>query len=241
MTPSTVIAVPIWDSDAQAEHTIAFISQMQEQVDGNWLVVIVDNASPSGYTRDFLDALGDPRFHVIRNETNLGYGTAANQGIRYGFEQGCEWGIVINNDVIFTRHDWIEYAFLQYLREHKDWLMGARYIDFNLGTAYDGTNIVPYLEGWLLAFHKDLWESLSGFDEGVFVWHEDVELSLRAVKAGYTLKQSDAFVWTSVSHCENPPVYHLYGRTGFAKLDFNAVSEVSRQYVIRKHFTPETV
>ena len=237
MTPTTVISVPIWDSDEQTQHTLSFIGQMQEFVVGDWLVVIVDNASTSEYTHDFLDALEDSRFHVIRNETNLGYGVAANQGIQYGFECGCEWGIVINNDVIFTRGDWIEYAFLQYLREHKDWLMGVRYIDFNFGIAYDGKNIVPYLEGWLFAFHKDLWVDLGGFDPNLWVWHEDVELCLRAVNAGYVLKQSPAFVWTSVSHCENPPVYHLYGKTGFAKLDFRGVSEVSRQYVIQKHFT----
>ncbi len=239
--PTTVIAVPVWDSDEQTQFTCNFVYQMQDMAEGDWLVVIIDNASPSVYTREFLDSLDDPRFHVIRNETNLGYGRAANQGIQYGFEHGCEWGIVINNDVVFQDPRWIENAFLKDLRVNPNWLMGARYIDFNLGTAYDGANIVPYLEGWLLAFHKDLWLDLGGFDNEMFVWHEDVELCIRAVKQGYKLVQSEAFRWVTVSKCDNPPVHHIYGQTGFAKLNFNAISQVSRDYVIKKHFTPAFV
>lgn len=238
MNEPTVIVVPVWDADDQSQYTISFIQQMQMNDSPNWKVCIVDNASESLATQGFLANLDDERFHVIANTENVGYGRAANLGAKWGIENGAEYIVVLNNDVVFLQDGWLEDAFLAHLRDHKDWLMGARYIDFNAGTAYDGKNMVAYLEGWCLVCHKDLWLDISGFSDDIWLWHEDVELCIRAEKKGYTLKQSPAFHWITYSDCDNPPIHHLYGRTGFKRLgnQFEAISEQSKQIVISKHF-----
>jgi GT2 family glycosyltransferase len=58
-------------------------------------IVIVDNASHDG-THDFLNSL-DSNIHVIHNKSNLGCGTAWNQGV---LALQTEWSIIMNNDVI---------------------------------------------------------------------------------------------------------------------------------------------
>lgn len=226
--PQTVISVPIYDRDPQAEYTLELIRQFQDFVTGDWLLVIVDNGSPSVITQEFLSYLDDPRIHIIHNETNRGYGTAANQGIAYGFDKGCEFGIVLNNDVIFNRHDWIEHSFVSHLREHPDWLMGARYLPDN-GLTDFGTGMIPYLEGWCYAFGKALWLDLGGFDERFLAYFEDVDLCYRAVAKGYKLIPSPDFTWLPNGHlqsaiCVAESIHHIGGRTGYANIhEFNYI------------------
>lgn len=237
--PEVCVVVPIWDGLDQSNDTLFYIEQMLGFVEGNFVVIIVDNASPSPITQEFLTWFKDPRLVVIHNDTNLGYGSAANIGVRKGIELGAEYVIVMNQDVIINDAKWIENAFLQHLRQDKNLIMGARLIDFNGATMYDGKTISPYLEGWMIVCHKDTFVDVGFFDPLIFNWHEDAEFCLRARLKGYELKQSPAFNWTSIHHCDNPPVHHLYGRTGYVNLDrytSDRITEESRQYVIKKHF-----
>lgn len=221
-----VVSVPVWDyNEIQFTHTNNLIEQFQNSVNGDWLLVIVDNGSTFEITKWALDSIDDPRIHIIRNETNFGYGKAANQGIKYGLDNGCEYGVVLNNDVVFNNPDWIHDSFVQYLEQNKDWLMGARYIVDNGMTDF-GNGCIPYLEGWCYAFHKDLWVALGGFDENYLAYMEDVDLCKRAVDAGYTLVVSPSFEWAreggfSVARFVKGDITHIGGRTGYSRPDFN--------------------
>ena len=248
MTPTTVIAVPIWDTEGahrfdehQSFYTMNFIDQMQRLDDDSWLCVIVDNASDSQPTLDFLAALNDPRFHVIHNETNRGYGAAANQGVDYGLKRGAHFVIVCNNDLEFLRQDWIEVAFINHLRTNPGWLMGARYIPDNGWTKF-GESCIPYMEGYLLACTAGMWIDLGGFDENYLAYMEDVDLSYRAMLRGYQLVQSPLFHWEAVGAqasaiARDVAVHHIGGRTGYnrADFDFDRITRESVEYFKKKH------
>ena len=243
MNELTVIAVPVFDrSETQTRYTIEFVDQMQRGVVGNWLCVIVDNGSTSEHTQGFLAQLDDPRFHVIHNETNLGYGAAANQGIAYGIEHGAEYVCVINNDVEFLNPNWIEEAFLKYLRDNPTWLMGARMIEQNAWTDFDGRGYIPYLEGYLYVCHKDLWLDLNGFDPKFIAYFEDVDFCLRAKQAGYELVQSPDFEWYDAAGFKNAtpawvPIHHFGGATGYQPdFDYQSVTKDSMAYFRSKWF-----
>ena len=64
-------------------------------------VIVVDNGSHDG-TQDYLKT--QPFGEVIYNKSNLGCGTAWNQG---ALAQQAEWTIIMNNDVLVTQ-DWAE-------------------------------------------------------------------------------------------------------------------------------------
>ncbi len=234
----TILSIPVWDGGYdQFEYTEHFVEQVLTKTKGDFVAVIIDNCSAYQRTREFLSAITDSRIHIIYNDKNLGYGTAANQGIEWGLSQGAQYGIVMNNDVEFLDSDWIEHSFVSPLRENPRQFIGARLIDFNESTNYDGMGIVPYLEGWLVAGHRTFWEETGGFDREIFNWHEDVDLSIRAYQLGYEVVQSPDFDWVNLSGIAlKQSVLHYYGQTGFKQLDFPTISEISRQYMIRKHF-----
>ena len=85
----------------QVEYTKMCINSMiKHKLDLSRLVV-VDNASTDS-TRSYLESL--PLGGLILNKTNLGCGTAWNQG---ALALQAEWTIIMNNDVIVTER-WIE-------------------------------------------------------------------------------------------------------------------------------------
>jgi GT2 family glycosyltransferase len=237
----TVISVPIWDSEEQSQWTLALIEAAKNDaiMQGDFHLVLVDNASPSEATQQALlqaERAGIKRLSILRNETNLGYGRAANRGIFYGLGLGAEYGIVMNNDITIQNPNWVEEAFVSLLRVDPNQLMGSRLIDFNGGAIYDGHNVTPYLEGWCMAFHRSFVENVGLFDGAIFNWHEDAELCIRAVKNGFKLAQSPAFEWNGIQPMVKGPLLHASGKTGFKKLDYPTIAQASRDHVVRKHF-----
>lgn len=142
-------------------------------------VVIVDNGSApetESALREMVKRLGGT---YIRNESNTGYTTANNQGLR-----AAEHEIVcfLNNDIESTVQMW--YADLPKLLKPGALYgpsMGMRYID---GAA------VPYLEGWCLIGYKADFERIGGWNDTDFpgLYWEDNELCWRAMRAGMSLK-----------------------------------------------------
>ena len=62
-------------------------------------VVVVDNASPSGDAARLSSELDD-RVQVIASGANLGYGGGANLGLRWALAQDATYAWVLNNDTI---------------------------------------------------------------------------------------------------------------------------------------------
>ena len=54
------------------------------------------------------------------------------------------------------------------------------------GWRRDDVRVVPVLTGGMLLVDRTLWNRLAGFDERYFLYGEDVDLSVRAVRAGAT-------------------------------------------------------
>lgn len=232
-----IISVPIWDATVeQTDFTENFLFKVLS-TKGDWHLCIVDNASTSPETLKLLSDITDPRITVIHNESNKGYSVAANQGIFWGLERGATYGVVMNNDVELITSDWLEQSFIEPLRNNPKQFIGARLIDFNEATDYDGKGIIPYLEGWLIAAHKDFWNETKGFDESMLAYHEDVDLSIRAVLAEYPLVQSEDFDWVPFSGVAlKQTVFHYYGRTGYVRPDFDwrKITEDSHKYMMKK-------
>lgn len=240
--PETVISIPIWDSEEQSQWTISLIDAAQDEsvMRGDFHIVLVDNASPSQVTQEALakaEAAKLPRLTVLRNQTNQGYGRAANRGIYYGLGMGAQFGIIMNNDITIRDPNWVEDAFISHLRANPRQFIGSRLIDFNGDAMYDGTHVTPYLEGWCLAFHRSFVENVGLFDGAIFNWHEDAELCIRAVKNGFPLAQSPAFEWDGINPMIRGPLVHACGKTGFKKLDYSSIAQASREHVIKKHFS----
>lgn len=68
-------------------------------------VIIVDNASTDG-TQDFVIS-NYPKFHLICQDHNLGFGQANNLGIKYALERAADYVFLLNQDA-YILNDCIE-------------------------------------------------------------------------------------------------------------------------------------
>lgn len=161
------------------------------------------------------------RLIVITNTQNRGFSAGMNQGLAIA---SGEFLVCASNDIWFYHADWLE-MLIAPLRINKRRLAGARYINFNELTRVDG-QIIPYLEGFMLAFHKQFLKDVGFFDEAFFpAFYEDVDLSWRAMRHGYELVQVDVL-----------PVQHLCGKSALNNAEkFHLVGDLGVPEASRKN------
>jgi GT2 family glycosyltransferase len=170
-------------------------------------VWVVDNGSTDGTLA--LLAKGFPWVRVIANPVNLGYGRANNLALQRALEDGAELIALINNDVelepgwlaamrdaaaalppaglfagtlLFRAEERVNSTGLEI-----DGLGRARDRDFgverDLLRRADGP--VQGVSGGAALLRASMLREIGLFDPAYFAYYEDVELSLRAARAGY--------------------------------------------------------
>jgi GT2 family glycosyltransferase len=168
-------------------------------------VIIVDNGSNPPFPTSML--------HAIRNETNLGFPAACNQGIRVATGDVI---ILLNNDVIVTT-GWADrllyhldtFAIVapmaNYCAGLQQQIALETYNDeqelnaavTKWGTAHDKEFLeVNFVIGFCMAFKKSLWEELGPFDESLWPCSgEEIDFCFRAREKGYKIAIArDAYV-----------------------------------------------
>ncbi len=169
-------------------------------------VVLVDNASSDGSVG--LVESSYPEVEVIRNETNLGFARAANQGIA---EASGDYIVLLNNDTVLER-DWLanlvraadssseEFMFFasKILRMEDGKIIestgdslgftGMPY-PLNYEELDDGRFEEPFPVFSACAagalYKRKLFDEVGLFDEDFFAYHEDTDLCFRAQLMGY--------------------------------------------------------
>lgn len=194
------------------------------QTESDFEIIVVDNASTDG-TAEWLfkQQAKHPNepLRVVALQENLGYAGGLNVGLEIA--QG-EKVVCMNNDIICLHPLWLDVLFKP-LDENPRRLIGCRLICDN-GMTDVGAGPVPYLEGWMVAAHRDFWEEMGGWDSELspIAWFEDVDLSWRAVQAGYELYEN-----------RNVPVMHMFGYTAYRSgLDFHAITRKSKARFSKK-------
>lgn len=203
-------------------------------------IIIVDNRSSDG-TADFIRD-NYPSIRIIENESNMGYGAANNVGVK---NSKGEYTVILNPDTILNEN-WLK-ELINPLTNHDKLITtpkvllydGSRInvcgltihftgLGFTRGFEADADDFsVPeYVGGFsgsCFAVKRDYFMELGGFDEEIFLYGEDIELSWRANLKGYKI----LFVPSSV-------VKHDY------KLEVSPQKlyylEKSRYMILRKYY-----
>lgn len=216
----TTVIIPVYN---QLKYTAQLLKAMAVISPPDQLLVI-DNGSTDG-TADFLAGIAPefPDVRVIPFPINVGFGRALNQGLSLA-KHDCI--VMMNNDVKIITTDWLEEV-RRTVQSNPRALIGAHLITNNeLARNVDG-EYIPYLAGWLVAFSRSVAETLSVggefFDERFFAYYEDVDLSLRALGAGLTIKTLDSI-----------GLLHYGGKTGFSLPDQASVLKASRYECAKK-------
>ena len=174
----------------------------------NFECILIDNGSTDGSLGTLPEL--DARFTVIEAGENLGFAAGNNRAIE---KASADWVALLNPDA-FARPDWLEQGLAARARLPKTAMVGStQYLALEpdlfdgLGDEYHAFGIA-----WRAGFGKPVrdivsreafgpcgagafydrhvFQSLGGFDESFFCYHEDVDLAFRMRLAGYRCVQS---------------------------------------------------
>jgi N-acetylglucosaminyl-diphospho-decaprenol L-rhamnosyltransferase len=217
----------------------AMLKSLPSEVD----LILVDNAKMEDAELKRLQALRS--FQYIACETNLGFGAACNRGAAMAktefvfflnpdatLEEGCVDTLVqalkgrpdasAANPCIRSSRGRIEFKYRSALLPRHAWRARTTPAD---------VCEMPALTGGALFVRHDAFERVGGFDEAIFLYHEDDDLSIRLRKeVGPLLYVPQAVV--------NHQAGHSSGRS--AKVAFHKAYHKgqSRVYAMQKHGVP---
>ncbi|HVG02611.1 MAG TPA: glycosyltransferase, partial [Nitrospira sp.] len=214
------IIIPVWNNAALTQQCVTALAQVTAGV--NFEVIVVDNGSTDG-VQDFLQTLGGD-VRIIRNEENLGFAKACNQGARAA---QAEYLIFLNNDTI-PLQGWLT-ALIEEARAHSDVAVVGSKLLYEDGTIQHAG--VAFSREWYLPYHiyrganaqaayvsrrrefqcvtaacmlvrRNVFEEVGGFDEGYRNGFEDVDLCLKIREKKWKIVYQPKSV-----------LYHLESRT----------------------------
>lgn len=210
--------------------TLACLRSLAADQHPSKVVIVVDNGS----TDDSVATIRceHPWVTVLETGENLGFSGANNLGLAHSYSIGAAYTYFLNNDTE-SEPDAIGHLVaadkstgfglltpvIHYFDEPREaWFSGSQY-DLARGTAvHNNVRVpmraespyeVPWASGCALFGRTEVLRSLGGFDDRFFLNWEDVDLSLRARRAGFRVGIVPA-----------ARVYHKVGRSfsnaGFA-------------------------
>jgi N-acetylglucosaminyl-diphospho-decaprenol L-rhamnosyltransferase len=170
-------------------------------------VTVVDNRSREDQRRTLAEAAAEGPFEILLGERNLGFGAAANLALREG---SSPLVCVSNADIVPAPS---ALAALAAVAEGNDdaGMVGPTYVGGDrryhaqlpgraalLARGFVGGagsrplpspapgRVVPIgqVSGACFVMRRQVWEAVGGFDEGYFLWYEDVDLAKRLSDRG---------------------------------------------------------
>ena len=200
--PRVSIVIPVWN---HWQHTYRCLRSVLENTEGvAYEVVIVDNGS-TDKTIEMLKKVENVR--MLRNGSNLGFAVACNQGAR---EAQGDHLLFLNNDARVTK-GWLKAMVSLIDSDERIGVVGAKLIypdgrlqeaggmifsdgrGWNFGNGddpekeiYNQIGEVDYCSGACLLVRKNLFNTLSGFDERYSpAYYEETDLCFASRKMGY--------------------------------------------------------
>jgi GT2 family glycosyltransferase len=194
------------------DDTLGCLASLAEaQLDGA-TVIVVDNGSRDGSVEAIRERF--PNVRVLALPENRGYAGGNNVGIRAALEAGAKGVLLLNNDtrvspdflvpLLWTldiypragavcsaihRQDRPEmldvaYAQVRLAQRHAVQLLGVNALP---GDGFESRREIEVAVGCSVLLSADALRSIGLLDEEYFAYHEDVDWSLRARRAGYQL------------------------------------------------------
>jgi GT2 family glycosyltransferase len=201
--PTLSVLIVAWNSREELARTLpALLPELRPEDE----LIVVDNDSGDGTSEAVADLA--PRARVVETGANLGFAAACNAG---GAVAGGELLVILNPDAMplpgwgeAIRQPWLQsrgWAAWQALVAdsgatevnsagnpiHFTGIVWAGGHGEPIAAAPPAPTEVPCLSGACLAIPLATWRELGGFPERFFLYHEDVDLSLRLRLRGGTL------------------------------------------------------
>lgn len=201
------IIIPSYNTSALLERCLLSVFASLKGSDVSFEVIVVDNASSDGSPEAVNKKF--PQVLLLRNKTNLGYGKANNQAIKIAKGR---YVLLLNSDII-VQND-ATGALYRFVRNNVKAFAGGKLFNedgspqpscglfytlpvvavmlFIRGDYWGATRFAPervekvdWISGACLIGRKSSFLDVGLFDEGIFMYMEEVELLYRANQRGY--------------------------------------------------------
>ncbi len=203
------IIIPVWDQWPQTE---SCLTAVKEKTRVPFRLILIDNGSGEEARKGLEAWARNPSLQVIllRNETNLGFVKAVNQGLS---ASSAPYVCLLNNDVIVT-HGWLE-KMIHFAEKQADAGLVNCLQNEDPGRkrpedveAFARTQVeaphtfmeLDHCTGTCLLMKRKVIQEIGYLDEQFGLGHwEDNDYSRRAQQAGYRcLRLLDTYVWHDV-------------------------------------------
>jgi GT2 family glycosyltransferase len=235
-SPKVFIIVLSWNGVRDTLECLGSISKL-DYPDRH--TVVVDNGSSDGSPTQVKAAY--PDITLIENGRNLGYTGGNNVGMHFALAQGADYVWLLNNDTVVEpdslgrlvacaerteRLGMISPLVYDYYRRERlqFWGVLADIPRQNVVDAPDPLSGQPVAEnpllwGTALFVRSSMVRRIGYLDDRYFAYHEDLDFSLRAIKAGYrTMVETTAVVyhkWAVSLGTDSPIRRHLLTRNWY--------------------------
>jgi GT2 family glycosyltransferase len=236
------------------EKTIDCVESIIHTATVDYRIYIVDNGSSNNaYEKLSRTYQGDNRIDVISTGENLGYARGNNIAIRKALEDGCEYALISNNDILYEP-DTID-TLHKKIADNNCFMVGPRIMkpdhslqetaytklpgfwdyvlhDTFLGVWFKRKNFMPakdtnvkWLHGSCFIVDIRLFHQIGLFDENTFLYYEEYIVAQKAIRSDYQL-----LFTPEVS------VLHFHGATTKKISVFAVIENVkSEMYYLRKY------
>lgn len=229
--PKVFVVLPTYNSKKLVLSCLSYL----KLVDKNNLslsLVVVDNGSKDGTAEAIIKTYPDVK--LIDNKINYGFAKGINYGLRFAYQQGADWILMLNDDTVLPKD------FLQVLLktailknyfisgpkiktlDKKIWSLGGILdpIRFSGGLVghgdQDKKNLkelkVDFISGTAMLVKRKVFEKIGFLDEDYFLYYDDVDFCYRALKKGfssYIVPQSEIIHLETATIKKNSPS-HFY-------------------------------
>ncbi len=221
--PNVCVVILNWNNYADTKECLTSLLAVDYP---QYSIVVVDNGSRhEDYARLKEAYGGHEKIRLIRNDENLGFTGGNNVGMRLALERQADYILLLNNDTIVDKgllsalilpfqHDeklgMTTPKIYFYHERNRIWAAGGD-VDAQAGRItmrgrgewdkgqYDTPYACSFVTGCALMIKRSVLETVGLLDETFFHSAEDVDLSLRVRKAGYTLHYiPSSHVWHKV-------------------------------------------
>jgi len=215
--PVVWIVVLNWN---RPRDTIECISSLRELEYPAYRILIVDNGSTDDSVEMFQKL---PDVELLSNERNLGFAEGNNRGIAHALQKEADYILLLNNDTTVSSSlldEMVDVAESDerigivgpviYYAERPDqvWFAGMHF-RYGLYVVRRGLHLklplrpieqVDFASGCGMLVRREMFERVGLFDRRFFMYYEDLDLCIRASKAGYRIVTATrAIMWHALS------------------------------------------
>jgi GT2 family glycosyltransferase len=243
------------------DDTIECLESLKKITYQNYEVLVVDNGSEGKEVEVLRTKFGN-YIQLIENDKNYGFCEGNNIGIRYALKNEVDYILLLNNDTIVAPDFLSELVKvvqsdpkiglagpkIYYYREpNKIWFAGGKISLFSKSSVqgfnlidkgqFDKVDYVDFVSGSCMLIKRSVLEAVGLLDPIYFFSMEDVDICLRATKAGYQIVfVPSSMIWHKVfvSGIRNPNIMYYSSRNAiiFARKHYRVFKKAAIRTIV---------